>query len=191
MEFNKVLENYLSTIDTDPLDRLKELVDLSITNELGDVDSKLNNIESSNSKYSHIHRESLVDDALTLFTVKDNFNALSIIGLYRLIEEKHKQILPEKIKSNGKKVNYSFWDNVNDELPQTIKSDESYRNIDELRLINNAIKHGSISDDLYIINSKFGDVGDELDYRRLEGIYNQMKSYAEQYVRLLFDAFNK
>jgi len=191
MGFNKVLENYLSTIDTDSLDRLKELVDLSITNELGDIDSKLNIIKSSNSKDSSIHKESLVDDALTLFTVKDNFNALSIIGLYRLIEEKHKQILPEKIKRNGNKVNYSFWDNVYDELPQTIKGDESYRNIDELRLINNAIKHGSISDDLHRINSSFGDVGDELDYSRLEGVYNQMKSYAEQYVRLLFDAFSK
>jgi hypothetical protein len=184
MEWNELMKIHLSTIDTDSLDRLKFLVEQSVGEKLTGIDSALDDVQHQPNQYSEANKDSLIDDALCHFTVQDNFNALSIIGLYRLIEEKHNLILP----NDG--THYSYWQNVKNKIPIDIKNGQDFKNVNILRLLNNAIKHGKIRKELSDLTTEYGTKGECIDFSTLEDVYTNSKLSAQRYIKELYNYFN-
>ena len=180
-----MIRENLSSLDTSYINRFIALVKESVGKELETVVDRLSehNKIIYTDKYDEIVNYGLIQDEGVFITqVKHLADELSIVALYRLIEIKHKRLL-EIIKKKPSS-NYSYWGNVTDDFPE-IKSLNHYPIVNELRLLNNSIKHGGVvSKWLAKITDLYGNENEELQY--IGDNYDRLLDGAKKYVKELY-----
>jgi len=180
-----MIREYLSSLDTSYINKLRALVTQSTDKELEVISDRL--VQQANITYTNKKDEltmySIIEDEGVFITqVQYLADELSIVALYRLIEIKHKRLL-EIIKKKPSS-NYSYWGNVTDDFPE-IKSLNHYPIVNELRLLNNSIKHGGVvSKWLAEITDLYGNENEEL--QNIGENYERLLEGAKEYVKELY-----
>lgn len=173
----------------DMIDRLKGHLDASITKEIQELDERIEQLGAENVRYA-----SYLNDS------RDNFfwagllgDELIILALFKVLEissmKAFKILRPEKLNElspkgrtpelNGK-ILAKFFDVEQDQLGKLIAQYEAF---DELRLLNNSIKHnGFVSKELAETYPRKEYHDGELTYERTEG--GELRYLDQDYQRL-------
>ncbi|EIA9327389.1 hypothetical protein K7103_004356 [Vibrio parahaemolyticus] len=116
------------------------------------------------------------------FGVSDLVDELSILALYKRIELKHNDLV--KFFHYSDKGIYR-WEKLKKVLPDEVQSIPEFNAVNELRLLNNAIKHeGCVCDELVEHYPSYGKIGDE--FTELDITYERLKPAVCIYVNRLY-----
>ncbi|EOB4247471.1 hypothetical protein [Vibrio metschnikovii] len=178
LSFEHLIESYMSSLDTDIINSFKKVVSEAI-------DCKFSRIEKAQAAHDSMkflfkehelmHSSWIQDDAIYTFSVVDLAGELYILALYKRLELKHKELVSFFNLEVGTR-NLSNWRELWEVLPREAKNLPEFNAVNELRLLNNAIKHeGLISRQLARSYPHYGQFGDELtdlstSFERLEPI---------------------
>lgn len=190
--FNALVESYMSTLDTEYIESFRQLVNNSIESELDKVEKRLS--DHKQKKYDdpdveYLNFEMINDEGVFFTELLSLGSELSIISLYKLFERKHTELICMFVEGASKQ-NCSNWEYVEKQLPLEAKALDSYMAANELRLINNSIKHGGVvSGHLAKYFPYYGVKGNELP--DLEPIYTRLKADVISYIRELYNIFKK
>ena len=112
---------------------------------------------------------------------------LSIVALYKEIEIKASLLFKEYMPSKYPKKLYFDDENIDDKFKIDLKDIPEYDSFNELRLINNSIKHsGYVNNKLSIkFKERWGNEGDELN--DLKEAYDRLKPEVITFFNNLFD----
>lgn len=188
--FDELIENHISTLDPEYIDSFRELVARSVTKEFESIDSRYGEHqqrEYDDPELKHLNGSWIEDDAIYMSDVSTLADELSIIALYKLFEKKHKDLIQYYMGENDSKQ-YSYWRNVLKVLPDNAKQLDSFNSANELRLINNSVKHeGTVSKELSDEFPSFGAEGDE--FSELDKIFDRLKPEIIKYINELHHEF--
>jgi hypothetical protein len=190
--FEKFIEEYLSTLNTEYIDSFRDLVSKSIENNFANIDAKYASHKQTKFEdpaLEQLNYEWIADDAIFTNDVSYLSDELSIIALYKLFEKKHKELIAYHRKEESAHK-YSYWKNALDVLPEAAKSLSNFTAINELRLLNNSIKHeGVVSDDLSKEFPSYGQVGSELS--ELNKVFERLKPRVKSYINELHNIYKQ
>lgn len=190
--FEQLFDNSLSTLNTECIDSFRELVSESVTTEFSKIDEKYKShkkSEYSSQETRQFREECITDDAIYLNDVSNLAAELSIVALYKLFEKKHKGIISfHKNETSMKK--YGYWDNVKQVIPSEVKNTLAFNAVNELRLVNNCIKHeGEVSEELANEFPDYGKAGD--DFTDLDEVFQRLQPSVIKYINNLHLAFKR
>ena len=190
--FNELIESHISTLDPEYIDSFRELVARSVTEEFESIDSRYGEHkqrEYDDPELEYINGSWIEDDAIYMSDVSSLADELSIIALYKLFEKKHKDLIQYHTGQTDPKK-YSYWKNVLSVLPDNAKQLDSFKSANELRLINNSIKHeGNVSKELSEEFPSFGSEGDE--FSDLDKLFDRLKPEIIKYINELHHEFKR
>ncbi len=186
-DLNELLGEYLSNLNIAYIDKFRDLVSKSIEDEFEHINSNYEahkQIHHENLESEYMNFSSIQDDAVFMNDVSHLADELSIVALYKLFEQKHKSLIAFHRKENDKSKHYSRWENVEEALPEEAKNLPTFKSVDELRLVNNAIKHeGVVSKELSKKFPAYGEAGNE--FSELDKTFMRLKPCAISYIREL------
>ncbi|CAA9892181.1 conserved hypothetical protein [Candidatus Methylobacter favarea] len=172
----ELIDNYLSTLDTKDIDSFKNLVSRSIQDEFTGINSRFEpdkQINYKNRELEQIDYEWIADDVISINDISILADQLAITALYKLFEKNIKELIGYHTKCIDISK-YSYWKNVKAVLPIKAKNLQCFQSVNELRLINNAIKHeGVVTLELSTEFPAYGKVGTELS--GLDEMYIRLK----------------
>lgn len=170
--FPKIFES-LSRIEIDYIDRFLEQIKNQNHSDSKKLKKSLNKAKpekflSDNDYNSYV--DSLVDEFDILKEVNLLSSQLAIVALYRIVEIRTKSILKRHLKNSKDIKSVFLFDNLikllKKEFSIDLKKVDGFSKIDELRCLNNSIKHqGVVSDELSNFHGwKFGEkIGETSD----------------------------
>lgn len=190
--FEEILDQYLSTLDTEYIDSFRNLVDLSLQNEFKAIDERYESHKRAtyrNPDVEQINYDWIAGDAIFMGNVSSLADELSIVALYKLFEHKHKELIAFHKKEN-RKEKYSYWKNVLSVLPKEAKASPNFSAVNELRLLNNSIKHeGQVSNELAQEFPNYGEAGSE--FSELDKAFERIKPSVVIYLKELHEIYKK
>ncbi|WP_158108707.1 hypothetical protein ACS18Q_17340 [Vibrio sp. Vf1514] len=176
--FEDLVEQYISTLDTEIIHSFRKIFSSAVDNEFSKIDQARavhDDMQFMSKEHKHMHSSWIEDDAIYMFSVVDLASELCILALYKKLELKHKELVRFfNLTDSARKA--SNWDVLVKLLPQEVKNLPEFDAVNELRLINNAIKHeGVISQQLAENYPEHGQCGEELtdltaSFERLEPV---------------------
>ena len=183
LEFDELIEKYISTLDTECIDSFRELVSKSVTEKFKKIDCRYGEHKKTvydSPELKQLNSSWIEDDAIYMDSVSSLADELSIIALYKLFERKHKMLI-QHYRNETELKKFSYWKNVLKVLPANIKQLNSFKSVNELRLINNSIKHeGTVSEELSSEFSSYGSEGSE--FSELDKAFNKLKPEISKYL---------
>ena len=188
--FDDLIESHISTLDPEYIDSFRELVDSSVRKKFESIDSRYEEHqqrEYDDPELKYLNGSWIEDDAIYMSDVSALADELSIIALYKLFEKKHKELI-QYHTGEADSTKYSYWKDALKALPENAKQLNSFKSANELRLINNSIKHeGNVSKELSDEFPSFGSKGDE--FSELNKIFDRLKPGIIKYINELHHEF--
>lgn len=188
--FDELIESYLLALDTEYIDSFRELVSKSVMEKFEGINARYEqhrSAEYDDPELQQLNESWIQDDAVYMGNVSTLADELSIVALYKLFEKKHKELLQYHLGENNPKK-YSYWKNALNAIPDSAKELESLKSVNELRLVNNSIKHGGVvSKELVDEFPIYGPVESELS--GLNEIFDRLKPEVVKYIRELHNEF--
>ena len=180
---DEMIQNYLSRLEPEYIDSFRQLVAASIDAEFQKVEARYENQsarEYESPELRCLHCSMIEDDGVYVGYIQELAHELSIVALYKIFEKKNKELITHHRKEEESKK-YSTWDNVLKVLPAKAKELSSFLAVDELRVLNNAIKHeGVVSKELSKRFPVYGEAGD--DFNGLSEAYERLKPGVVEYI---------
>ena len=139
----QILEKIEGDLNTEVLGEFRDLMSTTVQNKLDEVMKNYKGLSATipgASDDEAAYQGSLEDAAETIQAVHELSHELSIIGLYRLVEERIKGMVKRNHRSLDQKQVYLI-EYLKTNLPFKIADLSQFDALDELRLLNNAIKH--------------------------------------------------
>ncbi len=191
-DFAEVIDEHLSTLDTSYIESFNELVANSVEQEFSKIEKRSELHKKKNyddPEHEFYNGLWIQDDGQFMCMVSNLADELSIVALYKQFEIKQKEIIAfHKRTENTSK--YSFWKNVLAVIPETVKNSDSFISVNELRLLNNSIKHeGVVSEELSNKFPGYGKKGKELS--KLGKTYVRLKPEIVNYINDLHHAYKQ
>ncbi|MEZ9685896.1 hypothetical protein AB4453_20800 [Vibrio atlanticus] len=165
LSFEDLIERHMSSLDTETIHSFKKVFSGAMDNEFSKIEQAQvahDSMQFISEEHQYMHRSWIEDDAIYKFSVVDLAGELYILALYKRVELKHKELISFFNLEVGAR-NVSNWNDLIKVLPREAKDLPEFNAVNELRLINNAIKHqGVISKQLAENYPNHGQLGDEL-----------------------------
>jgi hypothetical protein len=190
--FEELMDEYLSALDTEYIDSFRKLVAQSMENEFKKIYARYavhQQTTYNDSEIQQIDYDLISGDAIFTSDVSYLADELSIVALYKIFEKKHKELIAfhRKEHNAGK---YSYWENVLSVLPSEAKTSRHISAVNELRLLNNSIKHnGLVSVELSQNFPSYGQAGSEL--AELDKAFERLKPSVVFYLKELHAIYKK
>lgn len=189
---NSEIISLLAKYEIEYLKEIRSIIEIDQSSLKEDIktkieEGKLEKFESEHDYNSYI--DGLNDELFQSFELKSSSKKLLIIGLYMIVEKYTKIIvkwlytgldkneLAEKIK------NLHRWRFLEEEMNRekiTLSKVAEYSKINELRCLNNDIKHnGYVGEELSNFSTWSNDINKEIDTEKidLDNFYNSMPKY--------------
>jgi len=180
-----MIREHFSSLDTSYINKLRALVTEYTDKELEVISDRLaqqENITYTNKEDELMMYSFIEDEGVFISQVQKLADELFVVALYRLIEMKHEKLL-ETVKKKPSS-NYSYWKKVTKEHEE-IENLDHYPIVNELRLLNNSIKHGGVvSKWLAEITDVYGKENEEL--QDIGENYERLLEGAKEYVKELY-----
>ena len=187
MNFKELVLNWEKRFDREVIDRFRDGLSSFAKNREAEIGAEYDNEELANREDGFEHQlylSFLEDEASYLSDIIELGDELSIIALYKKIELTRKRILKRSYSTLDERQ-LSYFNYLKDNVPFDITQIDGAIGVDELRLINNAIKHqGKVSTKLASYNSWIK--GKELS--GLGEAYKRLAPESEKYIASLVDA---
>lgn len=136
--------NFERNLDHEEIDEFLEHLNASIRRRLRSLEEEYSTL--SDEQFAHAddiltYRDHLTEQMISAQGAKDLGDELAIVALYKKVEAKSGRIIKRRIPSAISK-NLSYYNQLCDALPFDIKTVNGFASFNELRLLNNSIKHG-------------------------------------------------
>lgn len=174
--------NFEKNFEHEEIDEFLRHLDMSIQQRLQSLKDEY--LSLSNAQFEHAgdmqsYRDHLTEQMISMQDVKDLGDELAIVALYKKVEAKMGRIIKKRIPSVASK-NLSYFSTLSDVLPFDIKTVNGFDSFNELRLLNNSIKHGGVVSQELADNFSSWPQGAEL--KALGGAYSRVLPGVEGYV---------
>lgn len=140
------MKNFDRRLDHDDIDEFISHLNQSFDKKLNILDNQYNSAsvkDVEDPRDLDAYKDHLEDIMMGTYTSKMLGHELSIIALYKRVEIKTGKIA-KRILSIPDKTKLSYIKNLIKSLPFEINTVKDYDSFNELRLLNNAIKHGGV-----------------------------------------------
>ncbi|ENM7921188.1 hypothetical protein OPW41_21615 [Vibrio europaeus] len=130
-------------LELDSLDSIQALVTPALNKRKSNIQEEYGNLSKDQfeSEYDfESYRDCMADDYAEAQSVADTLNEMIVTALYKLIELKRKSLFKRYVNDVNER-RLSYIDYVVSQCPYDMSSLSENRKIEELRLINNCIKH--------------------------------------------------
>lgn len=179
----QVLKNHDKRLDHDEIDMFLGLLKISISRQMKELEEEKRNLSTEqfdDPREIDAYKSHLEDIAGSLYATQVLGDELSILALYKKIEVHTIRVVKKKLPSTANK-NLSIFSNLKESLlPIKIESIDGYSGFNELRLINNSIKHsGKVSSELA---KEFPHWKKDAELSDLESTYQRLLPEVERYV---------
>ncbi|EGR2914604.1 hypothetical protein DLH88_24550 [Vibrio parahaemolyticus] len=187
LSFEDLIESHMSSLDTDTINSFQKVFSEAMDCEFSKIEQAQaahDNMKFLSKEHEHMHRSWIEDDAIYKFSVVDLAGELYILALYKRVELKHKELVRFFNLEVGTR-NLSNWNDLWKVLPPEAKKLPEFNAVNELRLLNNAIKHeGVISKQLAKNYPHHGQIGDELTDLSIS--FERLEPIACKYIKALY-----
>lgn len=184
VSWNKIFENFDKRLDHEDIDEIRALINSSTERRINNLKKEYDNInERAFDADEYVfdidgYKDHLIDLMINANNIKALADELSILALFKSIEVKISKIIDSKFENNGK---HSFVGKLKlltpNEKVDTLKGYDAYN---ELRLINNAIKHaGMVSNELASAYPLWIE-GEKLEH--IDAAYNRLLPHVKYFV---------
>ncbi|HCJ6321768.1 hypothetical protein [Citrobacter sedlakii] len=185
VSWNKVFENFDKRLDHEDIDELRSLINSSTERRINKLKKEYDNInERTFDSDEHAfdidgYKDHLVDLMINASNIKSLSDELSILALFKSVEVKISKVIDKKFYNNGKKRFIGKLKLITrHEEVETLAGYDAYN---ELRLINNAIKHeGMVSNELATAYSSW--IEDE-ELKDIDTAYNRLLPQVKYFVQ--------
>jgi hypothetical protein len=187
MDFKTLILNWERRFDREVIDRFRDGLSAYVINREKEIGEQYDKESQAGAAYDFKQQSDhsfLEDEASFLGEIVELVDELAIIALYKKIELTRKRILKRFFPAlNERKL--SCFDYIKNELPFDITKIDGADGVNEIRLINNSIKHqGKVSKEL-------ANYQGWVEGRELKGLgeaYKKLAPKSEQYIASLVDA---
>lgn len=142
--WTKILKNFDKRLDHDEIDEFLEHLNASVKRRVKKLEEEKNNLsldQFDDPRDIDAYRDHLDGLAISSFAAKVLGDELSIVALYKKVEAHTGRVVNRMVPAAASKT-LSFYPQLRDALPFDIKSIDRFMDFNELRLVNNSIKHG-------------------------------------------------
>ena len=147
------IKNYDKKLDHDEIDEFLDHLNTSVNQRIKKLADEFKSLSPDQFEHPNDidgYREHLIELMASSSDSKALGDELSIVALYKKVERHSGRVIKKQIPSAASK-NLSYFNQLSDSLPFGIDTIEGFSNFNELRLVNNAIKHGgTVSEELSI-----------------------------------------
>lgn len=174
----------LGQFDIEPIREFRNAISLSTTRRLQSlVESQRQQVEVSPDLAQNPVLQSYFDDELVLAeSIQDLADQLAIVALYGELEIRIKNMCAIAIPNVNARSLFN-WKSLTTALANmgiAISGLNSYAKVNELRCLNNAIKH-SRKVDVELASAGWGVEGDEIDAKRCSSAFDEFADYCEAF----------
>ena len=183
ISFSHMLDNHQKKLETNALDEFRVHLEASLNRSSKNITDEYESVTESqfeNSVDMECYKGMLEDQFFMLDEVRKLANELSITALYKHIELHTKRVIKRYYPSIPDNT-FSNVTELQKELPFKLKSLDEYDAVNELRLINNSVKHqGVVSKQLSNAYPTLWTVGEEL--KNLDSTYDRLYPKIKKYI---------
>ena len=185
LTFSKLLKSFDRRLEMDDIDEFQYHLNKAVDKKLESLESTYKNVsvgDVEDPRDLEGYKSHLEDIMMTTNSSKLLGYELSIIALYKKVEIKTKKIV-KRMVPNVKEDKLSYFGYLCDTLP-FIKSLDNFEAFNELRMLNNAIKHGGVVSSELVKNFPSLSEGDDLQDldKSYEILLPQIKKYMSELV---------
>lgn len=144
--WSKILMNFDRNLDHEEIDEFLELLELSTCRRLRKLKEECDSLTEEafeDSRDLPIYQERLAEQSTATKMARDLGGQLSIIALYKKVEAQTSRVVKKRIPSAASK-NLHVFKKLCGVLPFDIRNIDGFQFFNELRLLNNSIKHGGV-----------------------------------------------
>jgi hypothetical protein len=176
-----LITQYLSTLDTATIDGFRSLFYEASTRQLTAISDRYEQASS-------FDKEWIYDDGVSSSMIRRLGEELILICLYHAFEIQLKAIIRfERSLATGNSSSENDklgrWDELKKHLPETVKRDSDFEQVNVLRVLVNCLKHaGIVSKELHKLAPSFGKVGEKIA-ADLSSLYDNYKACASSVIR--------
>ena len=159
-----VFMNFDRNLDHEEIDEFLEHLNASVHRRLRKLDEENSTLSEDQFEHPddiHSYRDHLMEQMISAQAAKDLGDELSIVALYKKVEAKTGRIIKRHIPAAGPK-NLSYFKQFCEALPFGIETVSGFVSFNELRLLNNSIKHGGVVSQELADNFPLWTIGAEL-----------------------------
>jgi hypothetical protein len=186
LTFSKLSQNFYRNLDSEDIDEFQYHLNKAVDKKIEELKTRYENL-SENDVEDPIdlegYKSHIEDMMMTAYSSKSLGYELSIIALYKKIEIKTKKIVVRMVPNVDEK-NLSYFKHLRKTLP-FLEDLDNFKAFNELRLLNNAIKHGGLVCSELSENFPNLSEGDEL--KDLDKSYERLLPQIKEYMRALVD----
>lgn len=186
LTFSKLFKNFDRRLDMDDIDEFQYHLNKAVDEKLKKLDHKYKSIsvdDVEDPRDLDGYKSLLEDIMMTTHSSKLLGYELSIIALYKKVEIKTKKIVGRMVP-NVKEEKLSYFKYLCDTLP-FIKNLDNFKAFNELRMLNNAIKHGGVVSSELV--KSFPSLSEGDDLKDLDKSYERLLPQIKEYMNELVD----
>ena len=175
IRFLSLLENFDKLFDTDELDEFRDLVGSALKRQERDLDKdsqSLKEMETDDDEHAAGYASHIEDRYMLLREVDNLGGQLLVVALFRQTELHIKRVVKRTLPNIDTSKLFNF-KSLKSAIPFDIQTLRNFASFNELRMLNNSVKHqGTVSDELSTNFSNWK-LGENLN--GLDGAYERLK----------------
>lgn len=191
----KFMKNFEKRLDLNDLEEFQSHLNRAVDKRLKELDKEYNTVTIDNMEDPRDlepYKDHLDDLMYSANSAKLLGYELSIIALYKKLEINTKKVVTRHLNVPSSK-NLSYFSNLKSVVPFDITNVDGYKEFNELRLINNCIKHGGTVSKELAKECPAWTIGEELT--NLDSTYYKIlpkvKDYMSDFVDKIYESSNQ
>jgi len=186
LTFSKIFKNFDRRLDIDDIDEFQYHFNRAVDKKLANLDSEYTNASEDSvedPRDLECYKNHLEGIMMTTYSSKVLGYELSVIALYKKVEIKTKEIVGRMVP-DVEKDKLSYFKYLCKTIP-FIKDLNNFKAFNELRMLNNAIKHGGVVSSELVEN--FPNLSEGDDLKDLDKSYERLLPQIKGYMHELVD----
>ena len=180
--WERIFKNFDKRLDHEDIDEFLDHLNASVNRRIKKLEDEYKNLtvdQFEDLRDIDAYRDHLGEIITSSYDAKTLGDELSIVALYKKVESKTGRIVKRLIPAASHK-NLSYFKQLCEVLPFDIKMVNGFASFNELRLLNNSIKHGEVVSQELADNFPSWVVGAEL--KGLDSAFARILPGVEAYV---------
>lgn len=146
LTFTQVFNNMQRNMATDAIDEFRSHLNVSLGRQRARIEKEFSSLtpdQFEDQFHMEMYKSHLDGEFYLLDEVEKLANELAIVGLYKNVEIHTKRVVKRNIPTVNEKQLFKV-DRLKKALPFKLENIDEYKAFDELRLINNSVKHNAV-----------------------------------------------
>lgn len=144
--WSRISMNFDKNLDHEEIDEFLEHLSASVGRRLQRLGEEYKTLSEDQFEYPndiHPYRDHLTEQMMSSQAAKELGDELSIVALYKKVEAQTGRVIKRRVPAAASKK-LAYFTQLCEALPFDIKTVNGFVSFNELRLLNNSIKHGGV-----------------------------------------------